>query len=110
MGNNVHEDRNRLEVKQINWQDNRRKGGNASSKGRASARVRFYAGLISRPVPRRLCRVTNSHWRTIPYTRTQNSEECPPPPKPGDTAEFHAQVNTGGLSRYDMLITPSSPV
>ena len=75
MGNIRHKDRNHLElIKQIIWQDIRRKEQRkglisvrkkkmASNERRASARVRFYANLISQPVSSRLCSVTST-WQS----------------------------------------------
>ena len=71
MGNIKHKDRNRLEIKHINWQVIRRKERkksvisavrkkNASNEGGASARVGFYANLILQPVLRRLWRMTST--------------------------------------------------
>ena len=71
MGNIRHKDRNHLElIKQIIWQEIRRKEQRkgvisvrkkmASDERRASARVKFYANLISQTVSRRLCSVTST--------------------------------------------------
>ena len=76
MGNIRHKDRNHLKlIKQIIWQEIRRKEQRkgvisvrkkmASDERRASARVKFYANLISQPVYRRLCSVTSTEQSEI---------------------------------------------